>query len=208
MLNCYSNPVAPAVPWSTIVTTAQAKIVGIDKTAALHDVSASPVAFEPPNWDYSKTLVVEFSYVTATNEDITLTMYDSDPAGTLQIKRRQASFGKQFYSDQKSHEAEYDQKLAAIKIGPREAGAATWQDVTSHSPGAKLSPMIDLDLMGTGNNWNVSYMDSNKSIFDFLSEPSYDVDGATGKIVSADYNKIVEMVNQTPAPTPQIYVGH
>jgi hypothetical protein len=200
LLNCYSNPSGPAAGWDEIMAAAQAEIARVDKTAVLHDIGASPIAYRPPNWDYQKVLEVEFRYISPTGDDISLKMRDDMPASTVKVTQRQA-FDRAFYDRFALKQGEYASRLAAMKLGPRAAGELTWQDVLNHANGRKLSPMMILNLSEPAAQWHISYSDSDRGLFE-LWDMSFEVDAQTGAVLKADYTPFREQLQQAPASTP------
>ncbi|HEX8598402.1 MAG TPA: hypothetical protein VF952_07790 [Chloroflexia bacterium] len=202
IVNCYSNPVGSAVPWANMVATAQEAIAKHDKEAVLHDVSASTVAYSPPNWSYDKALEVEFRYVNPKGDDISITMQDTSPTSTVKIEQRDA-FDKSFYDRAAANKDKYARNLAGVKLGPREVGELTWEGVKQHGDETKLYPSMGLSLQEESPYWYVSYRNVDKGLFS-LWDMWFDVDAQTGEIITANYVPFDAQLqdNQVPAPEP------
>lgn len=202
IVNCHSNPVGSAVPWATMVATAQEAIEKHDKEAVLQGVSASTVAFSPPNWSYDKALEVEFRYVNPEGHDISITMLDTSPTSTVKVEQRDA-FDKAFYDMVAANKDEYARKLAGVKLSPRQAGELTWAGVKEHGDETKLYPSMGLDLHAESPYWYVSYRNVDKGLFD-LWDMWLDVDAQSGEIITANYKPFAAQYqdNQTPATEP------
>ncbi|MDQ3929698.1 MAG: hypothetical protein M3328_11210, partial [Chloroflexota bacterium] len=184
-VNCYSNPEGPAVPWQALLTTAQGEITKYDTEAVLHDVSASTVAYSPPNWSYDKALEVEFRYVNPEGDDISITMLDTSPTSTVKIEQRDA-FDKPFYDRKAAKKDDYARKLAGVKLSPRQVGELTWDGVKEHGDETKLYPSMGLSLDKESPYWYVSYRNVDKGLFDFW-DMWFDVDAQSGEIIAAKY---------------------
>ncbi|MDQ3704882.1 MAG: hypothetical protein M3437_06595 [Chloroflexota bacterium] len=204
IVNCYSNPVGSAVPWATVVATAQEAIAKHDKEAVLQDVSASTVAFSPPNWSYDKALEVEFRYVNPEGYDISITMLDTSPTSTVKIEQRdREEFGKSFYDRAAANKDQYARKLAGVKLSPRQAGELTWERLMEHGDETKRYPRMGLSLDADSPYWYVSYRNVDKGLFEFW-DMWFDVDAQSGEIIEVNYEPFATQheVNQTPATEP------
>ena len=200
-VNCYSNPEGPAVSWQMLVATAQDKIAEHDKEAVLHDVSASTVAYSPPNWSYDKALEVEFRYVNPKGNDISITMQDISPTSTVKIEQRDA-FDKAFYDRAVANKDEYARKLAGVKLGPREVGELTWEGVKQHGDETKLYPRMGLSLQEESPYWYVSYRNVDKGLFSFW-DMWFDVDAQSGEIIKANHVPFDAQLQDNQVPTPE-----
>lgn len=203
IVNCYSNPEGPAVSWQVLVVTAQDEMAKHDKEAVLHDVSASTVAYSPPNWSYDKALEVEFRYVNPEGDDISITMQDISPTSTVKIEQRdREEFGKSFYDRAAANKDEYARKLAGVKLGPREVGELTWEGVKQHGDETKLFPRMGLSLDKESPYWYVYYKNLDKGLFEFW-DMWFDVDAQTGEIAKANYAPFGSQSQDNPVPTPE-----
>ena len=198
IINCYSNPEGPTVPWQTLVATAEDEIARYDKDAVLHSVSASMVAFSPPNWSYDKALEIEFRYLSLEGDDISITMLDTSPTSTVEISRRDA-FDKQRYDSFAAKKDEYSRKLAAVQLSPRQAGEVTWEGVKEHGDETKLFPGMGLSLDEESPYWYISYRHVDKGLFE-LWDMWFDVDAQTGEVLKANYEAFGEQFQEAPAP--------
>lgn len=122
--NCYNNPSGPSVSWATQVAVAQQEIAKIDRSAVLHEVSALPVVIFSPNWAYTKTLTVEFRYVSPSGNSISITMQDTFPTSTVKTTQER-TLSNEFYNRYAPNQANNWSRIANMKLSPREAGERT-----------------------------------------------------------------------------------
>lgn len=112
----------------------------------LEGISAFPLVLYSNDWNYDKTLFVDFRYINPSGKQITLRLQDTDPDVIREVDYS-SDPAHHLYNSAVSMQEEYNRNLALVKIGPRDAGTRTWQDALSHSNDVGgISPLLLLDL--------------------------------------------------------------
>jgi hypothetical protein len=182
--NCRANPSGPPVEWSKLFGTAQEYIEKVDREAVLHDVSASTVASRPEDWDYSQALYVDFRYIGSSGDDLTLRIPDTEPTSVMLI-RWPAGHSSSALAMSRTKQDALVQSLSTLQVGPRTAGALTWEDALGRANTRNISPLILFHLSDSAAVWDVMYRDSdNKG--ELLWNLSYEVDAGTGAVKKSE----------------------
>jgi hypothetical protein len=142
------------------------------------------VASRPREWDYAQALYVDFQYIGANGDDLTLRLPDTEPVSVMLI-RWPAGHDDWFIASARAEEEALTNRLSAVKVGPRQAGELTWQDATESAHTRNIAPLILFDVGEIIAVWNVTYQDSDNE-GTLLWDLNYAVDAVTGKVTKSE----------------------
>lgn len=200
----------PSVPWPTMLALADQEAAKIDGSARIDYGGVS--AYPPGMFDgipyagpLTGSLEIRFGYQRPNGGSYNIYFEDAAPQSTLHKYTGSAGpseLGRANFNPE--YGVAYRSELSKVKISPREAIAATWSEAQTEAQHANMQGFILQPIMSFSRwsgNWNIAYwlkrpgpvatpqisslFNSTASVPGLLM--GFDVDAATGRIMSRDY---------------------
>lgn len=218
--SAFGGMIGPSASWPRLLGFAQHEAARIDGNAVLEHVIASP-AYNASKPYSSQNTVFEAAFVfrRPNGASIRLVALDSDPPRLQEVENPwdSASFGTGNNSSVLSDTLlSYAQRLAYVKIGPRDAYRLTEAEglhfaqerMPGQSPAVEASMFLEPNWQGwfgVPAGWNIKYTVERDGKYESLG---LQVDGATGQVLARAYSPQDAQCKSCPPQTPRATPTH
>jgi hypothetical protein len=169
--------------WRAQLALADQKAKAIEASAVLWHVLATPARELTVGWDpNADPLLLHFDYLKSDHNQLRITLWDSDPQGTLVVEEVTNSDSKLLRPALRPDELEAS--INTVAVGPREAIRAALTYLTKEGTGLpEGQPLATLELGEIPAKWYVQFIGRETVIPSFGEASTIAIDAQTGAII-------------------------